>query len=267
MICLEDGLKCYGSYCSNRLFINYITGRWFDLDKGLSEVEDVARRAVEDVIERFYCLSVSASPWDKFEVLTAAFLSRNTDYHRNTVRWVKSLLHKLSNTNIDSANGIVRAAFLTYNEYRSYQLHQLTEVLSEILSALQAVSAMDVETIRKQLIKIKHLGPKVVDSFLLHSGLETIHAPVDIHYLRFLKKYGLLRDVFTYPRKKYCTEFNCYTCPIARKCVYAYTIKMFKNLNGFIQTASYVSGKLKVESCRDLGGSNLRSLLEKITAS
>ncbi|MCS7099007.1 MAG: hypothetical protein NZ925_01500 [Sulfolobales archaeon] len=265
-LCVEGSLKCYGPPCSDELFIKYATGLWIDVEKNLEDLGGEARQVAEDVLEKFYCLSISASPWDKLEVLAAAFLSRNTDYHVNTVRWTRTLLHEISSLNSRNANSVRKAVLLTYGKYRSYQILQLSEVIGEVLSALQADSAKDVENTRKLLIKIKYLGPKVVDSFILHSGLDSARAPIDVHYMRFLKKYGLLKYEAAYPQKSYCARYYCTTCPRAQRCIYAYAARTFKGLNGLIQTASYVSDKLKVESCRDLDKFGIKLLLKKITA-
>ncbi len=264
-VCSDGGLKCYGSFCSGE-FLKYITGLWIDKERGLEELEARAGEVAEELVNDFYCLGVSASPWDSFAILTSTFLSRNTDYHRNTVRWVRAFLVKLETLG-ESEDSIARAALSTYMEYGSYQLQQFVEVLDGLLAVARSVprstDPAGSSAIRKRLLGVKYLGPKVADSFILHSGLDQSRAPVDIHYLRFLRERGLLKEGYVYPQKSYCARYECAACPISRRCVYSHARRLFKGLNGFVQTAAYVVGKLGVRSCGDLSSKPLRAKLSE----
>lgn len=259
-ICVDESPKCYGRSCSNQ-FLDYVTGLWINKERGLEEVEGVARRTAEELVERLYCLSVSSSPWDTFEILVSAFLSRNTDYHKNTVRWVRAFLSKLANPADRDPNNITTAAVSTYKEFRSYQLLQLVEVLGNLLEVSHKLSKIDRHSAKRELLKIRYLGPKVASSFILHSGLDQSVAPVDLHYMRFLKRHGLLEGGLAYPTKSYCMRYDCFVCPATRKCVYAHTARLFKSLNGFVQTAAYVMGKLGVRKCEEIDKAHLRAQL------
>lgn len=265
-VCADRNLRCYGSYCSNQ-FLAYVVGLWIDKEKGLEELEGAAREIAEELVKEFYCLSISASPWDTFEVLTSAFLSRNTDYHKNTVRWVRAFLSKLGDFRRDDLAHITRAAVSTYREFKSYQLQQFIEVLESLHAIAHAAPTIDPGTIRKKLLEVKYLGPKVADSFILHSGLDQSKAPVDVHYMRFLKRHGLLEKEYKSPQKNYCAKYECSSCLIARKCIYTYAARMFKRLNGFVQTAAYAMGKLGIKRCEDLEKTDFRIKISKVITS
>ncbi len=250
-ICGGGGIECYGPACSSD-FLRFSAGLWIDKEEGLMELDGKALLVAEDVVDRFYCVSVSASPWDGLEILTAAFLSKRTDYHRNTVRWVRAILSRVASLGREDLDSLKAIASQVYQEFRSYQLQQYIEVLDKLYSTVSLVSRLGLTSLKQQLMRIRYVGPKVVSSFILHSGLDQSTAPVDVHYVRFLKRYNLLNDPLSPPNKDFCSMYNCHACPMRMKCLYAYTSHLFKKLNGFIQTAAYVSGKLSVGSCRDL---------------
>lgn len=250
-ICECGGLKCYGNACSERL-LSYVAGYWIDIEKGLGELEGEAEKVADEVVKEFYCLSIAASPWDSLEILTSSFLSRNTDYHKNTVKWVRTLLNKLELSENGDEKNIMKAAILTYRQFRSYQLQQLIEVLDDLLATTSNISLSNPSETRKRLLKVKYIGPKVADSFILHSGLDQSRAPVDVHYLKFLKRHRLLKQEYAYPQKDYCVKYECASCSLVKRCVYAHTARLFKSLNGFIQTSAYVMDKLKVRNCGDI---------------
>lgn len=265
-ICADGAPRCYGSYCSD-LFLKYVGGLWIDRERGLGELEGAARDVAEELVDRFYCLSVSSSPWDTFEILVSAFLSRNTDYHRNTVRWVRALLSRLAGPlGGDPGRAVVAAAVSTYNEFGSYQLLQLVEVLGDLLNVSRKLPALNLHSARRELLRVRYLGPKVASSFMLHSGLDQSAAPVDLHYMRFLKRCGLTEGGLVYPRKSHCVTHDCLACPAARKCVYAHAARLFKSLNGFVQTAAYVMGKLGIRGCEEIDRVRLRARLDEVAA-
>lgn len=261
-VCYSGRFECQGSACSEK-FLSYVTGLWIDKERGLKELEGTPRRVAEEVVERYYCLSISAAPWDTMEILTAVFLSRNTDYHSNTVKWVRALLSIASRLSIESISPLEEAVRQVYRRFGSYQLKQYAEVLGDLHAAALRATTEAPEMIRRALIRIKYVGPKVANAFMLHSGLSEAAAPVDVHYVRFLKKYGLLDKPLSPPRKDFCSEYNCLSCPRRDACLYGYTSRLFGKLNGFIQTAAYVSGKLGVSKCSDIRKADLSSILQR----
>ena len=256
-ICYGEALRCYGNLCSDDA-LKYVLGLWLDVERGLQETEGRARAIAEELVERFRCLGISASPWDPLAVLTSAFLSRRTDYHRNTVRWVRALLSRLGGLEAHDIGTIRRVALSLYEEYGSYQLLQYAEVLGQLREVSLSRPA-NPDEVRRSLLRVKYVGPKVAHSFILHSGLDGTWAPVDVHYERFLRRHSLLGEGRLLPPKALCSRYSCPSCPLSSSCVYAYTREVFGRLNGFVQTAAYVMGKLGIESCEDLG--RVRSLV------
>ena len=251
-LCSDGDVRCYGEGCSET-FATYLAGLWIDKDKALELVEGRAREVAEDVVSRFHCLGVPASPWDTFEVLTAAFLSRKTDYHTNTVRWVRLLLSYLSLEQNLTLESVLRCSGRVYGEFRSYQLLQYHQVVREIYAVSLATRVVkEVGKLRMELLRIRYIGPKVADSFILHAGLDPSRAPVDVHYVRFLKRWGLVGGDLVVPSKVYCSRYSCSSCPLAPRCISNYTSTLFKSLNGFIQSATYVADKLGITRCENV---------------
>lgn len=250
-ICGGEGIECYGQACSSD-FVRYSTGLWIDKEGGLRELDGKVMLIAEDIVNRFYCVGISASPWDSLEILTAAFLSKRTDYHRNTVRWVKAMLSRMASLGRGDLDSLKAIASQIYQEFRSYQLQQYIEILDKLYNVVTLISRLSPTSLKQQLMRIKYVGPKVVSSFILHSGLDQSTAPVDVHYMRFLKRYNLFNGSLSLPRKDFCSMYDCYSCPMKMRCLYAYTSHIFKKLNGFIQTVAYIHGKLGARSCQDL---------------
>jgi len=263
-LCSDGGVECCGESCS-KTFITYLTGLWVDKDRALEFVEGRARKVAEDTVSRFYCLGVPASPWDLFEVLTAAFLSRRTDYHANTVRWVRRLLSYLSLEQSPTLERVLEYSERVYREFHSYQLLQYYQVVGELYTLSSLVKVLgELERLRVELVKVRYVGPKVADSFILHTGLDPSRAPVDVHYIRFLKKWGLFKEGITAPSKSYCSKYPCRACPLSPRCIARYTSILFKNLNGFMQSAAYVVGKLGIGRCEEV--ERVRPKLSRVLA-
>ncbi len=264
IICSSRGVECYGGSCSET-FATYLAGLWLDKDRALELVEGRTREVAEEALSRFHCLGVPASPWDLFEVLTAAFLSRRTDYHTNTVRWVRHLLSYLNSGWGHTLESLLAYSRKVYEEFRSYQLLQYCQVVGELYTLSTAARSLkDLEKVRADLLKVKYVGPKVADSFMLHAGLDPTRAPVDVHYLKFLKKRGLLREDLIAPSKSYCSRYLCGECPLSPRCVARYTSTLFKRLNGFVQSVAYIVGKLGVGRCEEV--ERVRPTLSKALA-
>ena len=134
---------------------------------------------METLLSAYRGLRLSVSPGDQDLVFAAAFLSRNTDYYANVVRWVRLL----------SPDGELDPS-LAVNAGRSFQLRQLPEVMA----SLREISPLprDPWEARRRLLSLRWVGPKVADAFLLFTGVSTELAPADVHFLRLGVRLGLL---------------------------------------------------------------------------
>lgn len=188
----------------------------------------------------FAGLTLMHSPRDKLYIFTSIFLSRNTDYYANTVKWIK-IIHR----NNCLTNPLKCAKFI-----RSYQYKQLIEIYDDIVKFLSKNNYQPLEE-AVELLKIKYVGLKTINAYLLHTYGITEYAPIDRHYQALLRSLGVKPYV---PNKKYCLchEFNCSKCLFKNTCIYGLTRNIFKHFNGFIQSISYIQGRIQKHLTRKI---------------
>ncbi|MEN2974410.1 MAG: hypothetical protein ABDH32_02385 [Candidatus Caldarchaeales archaeon] len=221
-----------------------LSGAWFNPHYEIQTVGRNARNILEKFLEFFPGLGISIDPWDKIAILYTVFLSRNTDYHNNTVRWMKKILkmasteEKLSSVNLDYVGN-------------SYQLRQLKEVKDEITSLyyLNDFEKMNMLgeflDIRKKMLSIKYCGPKVVHGWGLFSlGLSNL-SQVDRHLLYIGKYLGIISPKYKTPVKTLCMKSRCFLdrdCRILGECITYNLFRLFGYVAGWFQTAAYLYG-------------------------
>lgn len=164
-------------------------------------------------------ITLMYEPRDSRLIFYAIYLSRNTDYYVNTVRWVRSLL----------ARGDTGGA--------SFLEEELRENI-DLIDSVFSLSAGPVD-IAVSLLGIKGVGVKSAKALLLHGYGLTEHAPIDRHYARFL---GLAASSIS---KSYCARarLNCAVCE--RDCIYNYSVRKLGIYNGAIQSLLYIYGRLR----------------------
>ncbi len=217
--------------CEDFEYVMDITGLWYEPERYVSDVSRDYRDFIDILIEKVSCIRISVSRQDYKIILISTFLSRNTDYYTNVIRWIHKLCELTDNLQYLDRDIVLKIG-------TSYQIVQLSEVFQELLD-------IDIEdnfwNIRRRLLKIKYVGPKVADAFLIFTKCTTEIAPTDIHYSRFIKKFKLFKNIeITYPSKNYCIKYTCDTCPRSSRCVTGLTYKYFGRLSSWIQTVSYV---------------------------
>ncbi len=210
------------------------TGLWYDPLDYLAHLnlKENIKNKVENIVSIYRKLRISISPWDEKYIFVLTFLSRNTDYHTNVVKWWKRLKDIVENEKMINRE-IKRVG-------RSYQLKQLGRALSDYMKLSKR---LDGWSLRKDLLSIKYVGPKVVDAYLLFSGKGPIFTPSDVHFSRFVRRLGLL-EFKTKPNKSLCLEFTCYNCPMRNSCLTGLSVETFKELSGWLQTVSYYHDKV-----------------------
>ncbi|NPA23100.1 MAG: DNA lyase [Crenarchaeota archaeon] len=211
-------------------YIYDITGLWYDPNTYVRDVDKKLRDLIERIIERTSFIRISVSRQDYIFIFISTYLSRNTDYYTNVIRWVKKIC-QLSNSNIRNIT-----PELVKSIGRSYQLQQLAEVLDQ---ALSIKLEDDFWNLRRTLLKIKYAGPKVVDAFLIFTKSTTSIAPSDIHYERFIKTFGIFEN-FEKPIKNYCIRYTCESCPRSSRCLTGLSYRHLGKLSSWLQTVSYV---------------------------
>jgi len=212
-------------------YVGEVTGLWFDPDKYVNDVSSKFRDKVEELVKLVKFIRIATSRPDYLIILISTFLSRNTDYYTNVIRWVQKICRESGSVANLNPEDVRRVG-------SSYQLQQLAEVLEQLKSVKLEE---DFWKIRKCVLSIKYAGPKVADAFLIFSKITTCLAPTDIHYVRFVKRVGFFSDIdIVYPQKNYCLRYTCENCPRATRCLTGLSYRNFGRLSAWIQTVSYV---------------------------
>ncbi len=180
---------------------------------------------------------------DKKIVFLTIFLSRNTDYYRNTVKWINYILE----------NNCLKNPYKCIPLIRSYQYKQLIEILDNLLEVFRLYQG-EYDDISKEildLLKIRYIGLKSINAYFLHVYGNTYYAPIDRHYKQTLRKIGLKGII---PSKKQCLLFKlrCETCSMRLRCLYYVSRKLLGKYNGVFQSISYIHGRI-TSICRGTG--------------
>ncbi len=194
------------------------------LDKRVLFEEVCKRTRLEECVARYVTLIYE--PRDKELILYSVYLSRNTDYYINTVKWVYELVTR----------GVVSSTSYTIREFTKRR-HDLRQVLDKNIDPIS-------EAI--ELLSVKGVGVKSAKAYLLHAYGLTIHAPIDRHYA------SVLGVKPRQPSKRFCTtrRLECFSC--THSCLYGYTTRLLGPLNGIVQSLSYIYGRLKSKRRSDL---------------
>jgi len=208
-------------------------------EESYSEVLGLKNRVV---VEEFYdTVSASSSgiprivimhsSLDKQLVFTTVFLSRNTDYYKNTVKWVKLM----------TASSCLQEPGKCADKIKSYQYVQLVENYAELRRIMEAGLSVSREAL--ELLTLKNTGLKTVNAYLLHSYGLTQYAPIDRYYGSLLRELGVTG---TLPSKELCLKYklDCDNCYYRKKCIYFKAREFFGLFNGVVQSLTYIYGRL-----------------------
>ena len=167
-------------------------------------------------------ITLMYSPPDKTLVAYTIYLSQNTNYHTNTVRWVRELLE----------TGVIKA--------RSYQVSWFMENKNLIRESTSLGDPLEEAT---RLLTLRGVGFKGSQAYLLYAHGLTEYAPLDRHYRALVSEYLNLPP----PDKKFCLRafFNCGRCPLSGECVYSRLRSRLGYFNGVLQSIVYIAGSLK----------------------
>lgn len=211
--------------------VSYWTGVWF-LDRlRPSAVKPSLRWLVETLCEAYSSLGLAINPFDPLHVFIPVFLSQNTSYHTNVLRWCRALWSLTD----DPLEAGVRAREVS-GSYQLARLYSAVKCCEESLSA-------DVWETRIALLRCKWVGPKVADAFLLFGLGDTTAVPVDKHFTALTSRLGLWRDAKK-PQKNLCAQHPCPTCPRREFCLRWRASNELGELAGWVQTVFYVHDKL-----------------------
>ena len=238
---------------------SFLSGAWFDPFEGASKLRRKARLAVYELLQVFPGLGLAIDPWDIRAMFYSIFLSRNTDYYANTVRWVREMIEKAGDE-----NGLAKLDPRKFGS--SYQLVQLAEIRDELSDALALLSPglelVGSENafllIKKRLFSLPHVGPKTVHAFGLFCLGLTQLAPADRHLFSIARRLGLVGENARAPRKDLCMKFDCSGehggCPQASSCLTASLMRELGHMAGWFQTAAFLYGALYLSKREDPAG-------------
>jgi len=231
---LSDSAECLQ-------YSRYLCGSWYNVRDYLEEAHDDFKDLVNEMISLYADVSISTSPLDDLELFTSIILSRNTDYHRNTVRWVKKLLKTFPS--IESLIS-VEPLSLTTRISGSYQVLELPKTLNCYLRMRNFLSGSPENS--RALLTCPGIGPKTLYAYMLFVKLNPSYAPIDTNLIRFLNKLKGLREVvsrLTLPIKNYCLKYVCDECPVRKTCIEAFLRSRLGRLSGWFQTVVFLHSK------------------------
>ncbi len=232
---------CRGSLCSDEVVAQW-GGMWFDPKIYLGKVPRKLRPLVEVLFSTYSGLRIIISRYDpdRLVIAVATFLSQRTSYHVNVIKWIKTLFSGIKEYSAQHiAERIPKAG-------SSYQLLKLQEVIAD-LERVVIQSKLKGWELRRELLNIKYVGPKIADAFLLFTGEGTVFTPSDVHYSRFARRLSLIEgDEVLVPNKNACLTSSayCIECPLRDKCLTGRSVSEFGELSGYIQTIAYVHDKV-----------------------
>ncbi len=163
-------------------------------------------------------------------VFYAIYLSRNTDYYVNTIKWTREALER----------GFVESTSYIPREFNKAK-KQIDEAFEYSGSFRELVA---------RLAQVRGVGAKSIAALMLHGYGLTEHAPVDRHYAKFLGA-GAYQ-----PPKRFCISrgFDCPRCE-KLECPYRVAASRLGPYNGVVQSLVYIKERLE---------SRRRSRLEEV---
>jgi hypothetical protein len=203
----------------------YISGRWYSPWRYINDAAGDLRDAVHSLAEKYGdCVGISISPGDEDLLFVVAFLTQNTNYHTNVLKWTRALFSKTED--------LAEMAEVAPSIGRSYQLRRLPQAVKRYLELGRPRD-------RRELLSIPGVGAKVADLYLLFTGDATA-APVDKHFIRTAPRLGLRGRP---PSPAHCRRYTCSTCPLAPRCLRAQAAEKLGRLAGWVQTLAYLADK------------------------
>lgn len=242
-----NGKNTYYRGCSLREALVF-SGAWFN---PLENARKLSRRKASYIYkfwEVFPGLSIAINPWDLKAMFYSIFLSKNTRYHVNTVRWLHDMAVKaMCEEKLPSLDPKLFG--------KSYQLAQLSkikrslnEMLNNIAPGFRLIGSRKAfSNMKPKLLSLPYVGSKSVYAFGLFCLGLTFFAPTDRHLMSIAKSAGIVEEDARIPEKRLCLKYDCfsnYNCPLLKVCVTAMLMRNFGTMAGWLQTATYLYGAL-----------------------
>lgn len=229
-------------------YVDEILGFWSTPNR-LDVIENKYREFLELLVSGYSWFGIATSPLDDIEIFSSIFLSQNTDFHVNVVKWVRNIMEKYGSIEVLTN---LKTADIVKHIGGSYQILNLVHALKQYLTYRNHLLEKNPEEVITYMLKIKGVGPKVSHAYLVFVRKSTIYAPIDRNLVSFLRNFDVTFDlVADVPKKGYCIKYSCVTCPINIGCTYYRVRNAFKAFAAWVQTVAYVHNKLmcKPKSC------------------
>lgn len=237
---LEDSrmLRFEGLPTVSEDIILELTGLWFDPYDHVSKLSSSKVSRIWPLIEAYEGVGLAIDPYSRLWLFISVALSRHTDFHLNTVRWIRRI------SSIVDDPRYLRGEYLGTIS-RSFQLAQLPLQLRFYIDRIEPLECeADPPILRVKLQEGPWIGPKTATSYLLFSRRNaTYMASSDIHFQRVSRRLGLIDWRIPWDPSM-CRRYLCVDCPIHNGCLHWIAKMDYGDLAGWIQTVAYIQDKV-----------------------
>ncbi len=181
--------------------------------------------------------TVLSSPLDDVELFASIAASRYTQFHANTVKWIRAMLDYFKI--LEKVAWSDDKELLLVTASRSYQLMTLPEAMRHYLTIrFEILEETNWRRVRRALMYVKGIGPKIADAYLLFVKRIRSAAPADRNLMKLLERVGI--KGLRYPDKKLCMRYSCEECPLRDRCLRNFVYENLGEYAGLFQTIVYV---------------------------
>jgi endonuclease III len=190
--------------------LRYVTGLWFN-----PQINTLSSRIVQGT----NLPSSIRVPWlfrNRWHVLYATLLSVHAQTTMSRA-WFASVAdlppRKILEMSVMDLRELSQSVAGVSAGFRMrYLLETLTDIEHKhgnVLDALEDIAKMSPPLARLELCKVRNLGPKVVDCFLLNALGDLSAPPVDVHVARMAGEIGLIPKGMSLPSSYHCRKYIC----------------------------------------------------------
>ena len=207
---------------------------------------------------------LSIAPHEADLLFVAVALSKRTDYHRMVLKWLQKLWEVFGGDLEEIAEASKEELVRVGTSYQVMELPALVSQFLELKKSSRTQSLLKAQSLRRSdvfelrtllLRRIKGIGPKAVDAFLMSTKKAPWLLPCDANLQRIVSRTGLVKG-FVSPQKALCARYACDRevadelemefCPLAEdgRCLVA-LLSDLGELRQWFQTLCYIHGKLR----------------------
>jgi hypothetical protein len=231
-------LRFEGAPIGSEHVVLEFTGLWFNPYSYVSRLSSSRISRVWPLIEAYDGVGLAIDPYSRLWLFTSITLSRHTDFHLNTVRWVRKLAETIGDLRMLTMDNSRMVS-------RSFHLSQLPMQIRFYLKRIEPLEdRIDPSMLRVKLQEGPWIGPKTATSYLLFSRRDaTYMASSDIHFQKISRRIGLIDWGIPWSASM-CRRYLCIDCPLRSECLHWIARVEYGELAGWIQTIAYIHDKL-----------------------